>query len=271
MRFQLLKFLSDWTTLVRTSMSIKRADFFKLNLDPLPINNLLVKVNHHCCSMIQHPASSQNQKPRCSSSTYPKPSFWLWQQIYEIHLCSKPRLHGEIRKALLLNFIWTWYYDDFTVLCRKADEENTASDFDILGCHLFALSSVLPLFPRCVRDPQSAGFQHLNTLWLKSHHDHIIQTSQDTNNWHLQQWGLEACELYVVVGTLANRNEETVVEWLPSAKPFVSVLRSSNESSFRNNARTWDGNGSATTAWQPETFIRGMERPNPQPSEMCFN
>ena len=80
--FQLPKFLSDSTTPVRTSMSIKRTGFFKFR--PLPINNLLVKVNHDCCSMIQHRASSQNQKPRCSSSTYPKPSFWLWQMKWSV-------------------------------------------------------------------------------------------------------------------------------------------------------------------------------------------
>ena len=45
----------------------EKSGFLQIKFRPLPINNLLVKVNHHCCSIIQHPASwSQNQKPRCS-------------------------------------------------------------------------------------------------------------------------------------------------------------------------------------------------------------
>ena len=74
--------------------------------------------------------------------------------------CSKPRLHGEIRKALLVNFIRTWYYDDFIVICRKADEEKAASDFEILGCHFCVHSQVYSLyFPDVwgIRNPHSAG------------------------------------------------------------------------------------------------------------------
>ena len=62
----------------------QKSGFLQIKFRPLPINNLLVKVNHHCCSIFQHPASSQNQKPRCSSSTYPKPSFWLWQMKWSV-------------------------------------------------------------------------------------------------------------------------------------------------------------------------------------------
>ena len=66
-------------------------------------------------------------------------------------------------QRVLAGAIWTWYYDDFTVICRKADEENTASDFNILGCHSCVHCQVCSFtFPLC----EGSAIRRLSTLSL---------------------------------------------------------------------------------------------------------
>ena len=83
----------------------------------------------HCCRVIQHPTSwSQNQKPGCSLTAAHIPSLHFDSGSRFIKWSgAQNRVCIAKFENLLVNFIWTSYYDDFILVCRKGDEENTAS------------------------------------------------------------------------------------------------------------------------------------------------
>ena len=96
----------------------------------------------------------------------------------------------------------------------------------------------------------------------------VIQTSQDTNTLHLQQGSLDVCELYVVVGTLANGSEAVVKG--SSLESFVSVGVSSNESPSHNrNPHSWDGTGSAWKSYNSVATATFDWNGKTQPTAEC--
>ena len=80
----------------------------------------------------------------------------------------------------------------------------------------------------------------------------------------------------LVVGILADRSEEAVVKWCHLLRYSFRYFTSGRSVLKRviipqQQRSTWGGTGSPTTAWQPETLIRQIERRNPKLSATRFN
>ena len=80
----------------------------------------------------------------------------------------------------------------------------------------------------------------------------------------------------LVVGILADRSEEAVVKWCHLLRYSFRYFKSGRSVLKRviipqQQRSTWGGTGSPTTAWQPETLIRQIERRNPKLSATRFN
>ena len=109
----------------------------------------------------------------------------------------------------------------------------------------------------------------------------VFRTSQDTNTeipgtfnatGKLRSLWL----VLLVVGFGVDGREEAVVKWchllshsFPYFKSGRSVLK--RVTILQQQRSTWGGTGSPTTAWQPETLIRQIERRNPKLSATRFN
>ena len=112
--------------------------------------------------MIQHPASwSHNQKPRCSSSTYPKPSFWLWQMKWSV----------AQNRVCMAKFeeCWLTSYGLGTTMtsswfAAKQTKRTPRQCWNPWVPQLCALSSVLLLFSQWARDWESAGLSTLSVF-----------------------------------------------------------------------------------------------------------